>query len=749
MKLFWGKQKEVEDILRRYCHEYGQCLDLFVSGIDDYFDNGDRDQLGENVQRTHTAESLADDLLTELGAVLYGSALFPESRGDILGLVEALDSVVNKAEATLRMPYHQYIIVPQELATTFKELVSTVRDCTKVLRKSAEMLFDKFHRAASYYGKVDQLESQTDAQEAALIEKIFTSDLETGHKILLRDLASSIADFVVDGVVNYKEFAVMASNWQTCDRYVVRLGFEEFAVVNEVQIVEQYSPQGIHFQDLGDGNGSISFETSAITPFGNINWPEFPPIGLISVGIPLDNSPNANIRYITFDQPASTVSFLYTQGLITPQFAWPIVTAWDGPDGTGNVLNDNPDQIKSLPGEQLPDNLGQTDLWEFYAGSFIIKSITIVATPNTIGINEIIIDSATTPMGGYLNISSILDSTTPPEVFLNGNPSYLGEFKGASPNYLISITEGVHTITLYSPGYEWVQQTTTIIDGHETILTTTLIPATEPNYVSSISLLSNGLPLDAGDRASPSLADWDSDGDNDLIIGNSIGELLCYENINNNTTPQYTTGVTLLSGAGTNASPVVIDFYTDEKNDLVVGFSDGTVKLFYNQGTRTDPNFSGSPYDTTLVTLPTTEAVPFLVDWDNNHKKDLLVGGVDGNVYLYLNQRLDASPDYSTTPTIVATVSSNASPCAILDYDGDGKKDLLVGEGDGTINLFLNQNTDEAPVLTTSTKLQTADNQTIDVGSDARPLILYYDSDVRKDLLVGAGDGTIRLYLSQ
>ena len=73
----------------------------------------------------------------------------------------------------------------------------------------------------------------------------------------------------------------------------------------------------------------------------------------------------------------------------------------------------------------------------------------------------------------------------------------------------------------------------------------------------------------------------------------------------------------------------------------------------------------------------------------------------------------------------------------------------MVGEGDGTINLFLNQNTDDAPVFTTSTKLQTSDNQTIDVGSYARPLILYYDNDNRKDLLLGSGDGTVKLFLSQ
>ena len=194
MKLFWGKQKEVEDLLQRYCSEYGQCLDLFVSGITDYFDHGQHERLGEDVVRIHRSESKADDLLMELRTVLYGSSLFPESRGDILGLVELLDAVVNKAEATVRMPYHQYITIPSELTPNFKELVVTVRECTRVLRQAAELLFDKYYRAGSYYGKVDQIESQADGQEAELIEKIFQSDLETGEKMLLRDLTSSISD---------------------------------------------------------------------------------------------------------------------------------------------------------------------------------------------------------------------------------------------------------------------------------------------------------------------------------------------------------------------------------------------------------------------------------------------------------------------------------------------------------------------------------------------------------------------------
>jgi hypothetical protein len=43
----------------------------------------------------------------------------------------------------------------------------------------------------------------------------------------------------------------------------------------------------------------------------------------------------------------------------------------------------------------------------------------------------------------------------------------------------------------------------------------------------------------------------------------------------------------------------------------------------------------------------------------------------------------------------------------VLDWDGDGKKDLIVGQfGSGNIKLYLNKGTDEAPKLTAAGKLK-------------------------------------------
>ena len=149
----------------------------------------------------------------------------------------------------------------------------------------------------------------------------------------------------------------------------------------------------------------------------------------------------------------------------------------------------------------------------------------------------------------------------------------------------------------------------------------------------------------------------------------------------------------------TNATVHLADFYVNHKRDLLIGNATGEVAVYLNTGLNIAPQFSGTSYDNILVTVPGGNAKPVLVDWDNDGKRDLLIGSSNGNVYLYVNQRLNASPNFSAAPSIVASVSANAAPVVVRDWDGDGLKDLLVGDGDGLLNLFLNEGTDDAPFV--------------------------------------------------
>jgi len=187
-----GKQRNVERLISQYLDQVTACLDAFVACVESAFNRESLDSLVEKVERTHHAESRADDVRREIGVLLYGKALFPESRGDILGLLEAVDKIPNRAETVVRQMRHQRFQIPAELGSQFKSLVSVVRECSLELIKAVRMLFTDYHRAVFFSDRVTEIESRADDLEFQLIEDIFSSSRETADKILLRDMVQAI-----------------------------------------------------------------------------------------------------------------------------------------------------------------------------------------------------------------------------------------------------------------------------------------------------------------------------------------------------------------------------------------------------------------------------------------------------------------------------------------------------------------------------------------------------------------------------
>ncbi|MEK7812303.1 MAG: PQQ-binding-like beta-propeller repeat protein, partial [Candidatus Desantisbacteria bacterium] len=84
----------------------------------------------------------------------------------------------------------------------------------------------------------------------------------------------------------------------------------------------------------------------------------------------------------------------------------------------------------------------------------------------------------------------------------------------------------------------------------------------------------------------------------------------------------------------------------------------------------------------------------------------------------------------------------------VCDWNHDGQKDLIVGNENGLCLLF--PNTSSAigtPTLGTATILNNTSGD-IDVGKFARPWIVDYNRDWMDDLIIGNGDGDIRVYLN-
>ncbi len=190
---FVSKQKKVESLLEEYRQKVSLCLEQFEKTFREYFDNDDRDILKQNLIAVSRSESSADDIRREIEVMMYSKSMFPESRGDILGLLEAMDRIPNQAEHVTISLHNQHIWVRQEYKEQIINLIGICLRCVNAMIDGVSKLFTDFTNATVAVGKIDELESEADLAENALIEHIFSTDMDGFNKILLRDLVQHIA----------------------------------------------------------------------------------------------------------------------------------------------------------------------------------------------------------------------------------------------------------------------------------------------------------------------------------------------------------------------------------------------------------------------------------------------------------------------------------------------------------------------------------------------------------------------------
>jgi hypothetical protein len=99
--------------------------------------------------------------------------------------------------------------------------------------------------------------------------------------------------------------------------------------------------------------------------------------------------------------------------------------------------------------------------------------------------------------------------------------------------------------------------------------------------------------------AAPYAADFDGDGDLDMLIGNISGQVVLMENVGDTKSPLFSTKRRTLEAGGKpiqvphgDAGPVFEDWDRDGKRDLVVGAGDGSVWLYRNEGEASAPRFA-------------------------------------------------------------------------------------------------------------------------------------------------------------
>ncbi len=191
--LFWKQQKKLEGLLKEYFEKTDLCFDCFEKGMWEYLEKGRSAEFSQWVIKTHQAESQADALRREIELTLYGQALLPESRGDILGLLEQFDRIPNRAETCLHIIECQFLDLPKQLKEDVEKLVSTNVEAYNLTRQAVDSLFHSPRMTPFYCSQVIAKESESDHRERRLIRKIFSELSATdGERILYKELILAV-----------------------------------------------------------------------------------------------------------------------------------------------------------------------------------------------------------------------------------------------------------------------------------------------------------------------------------------------------------------------------------------------------------------------------------------------------------------------------------------------------------------------------------------------------------------------------
>ena len=188
LSVFFKKERQLESLIYNYLENLRMTQNHFVKAMNLCLKTGVSDDFCFLMEQTHKFESRADDLRDEINELMYSRALIPESREDIMALLEKVDAVPRSFEQVLNMIRTQKLSFPDFLILDIQELIRVSMESCDLMAKQIDVWIKKKEGVRTLMSTIDQNESHCDHIERRIITKIFETDVEPFLKLQLKEI---------------------------------------------------------------------------------------------------------------------------------------------------------------------------------------------------------------------------------------------------------------------------------------------------------------------------------------------------------------------------------------------------------------------------------------------------------------------------------------------------------------------------------------------------------------------------------
>lgn len=195
MKTIFKKSIEVNEKIEKFLDIISNSLYLFEKEMEHYL-GGDGESFEETMKRISKLENEADSLEIEIKVSLYTYMLLPDTRADVLYLIQSLDNIIDAIEEIAKDFFIQRPKFPVEIHKEIFDLTDNSVKTAEELILAARAFFNELHLTSSHISKVRFYEHETDILQDKIGFQIFNDNIvdNLAEKLQLENFIGKIAN---------------------------------------------------------------------------------------------------------------------------------------------------------------------------------------------------------------------------------------------------------------------------------------------------------------------------------------------------------------------------------------------------------------------------------------------------------------------------------------------------------------------------------------------------------------------------